>query len=200
MTTKQRSNPWKVAFISLIALLILGLTLGIIWINQIFSSAADESFISPVVENPIGPHFTISTTKEDANNWLQQELSEESGNYDLLIDDNVRMETNVQAFGLNVPIQMELAPRVTEDGNLELLEESFRVGGFNLPSNQVFQLIDSNADLPSWIQVVTGEQKFHVNLRNGVSEDVDIEVISFDLENDDIELNITLLEEGEEGQ
>ncbi|RKL68534.1 hypothetical protein CR203_00300 [Salipaludibacillus neizhouensis] len=195
MTTNQRSNPWKIAFISLIIILVSALTLGIIWINQTFNSATNESFIPPVVKSSSGPQFTISTTKEDANYWLQQELMEEEGDYEIVIEDKIRMETNFKAFGVYVPIQMELAPRVTEEGNLELIEDSFQVGGFHLPSEQVFQLIDSNVDLPSWIQVVPGEQRFHVNLRNGVSEEVDIKVISFDLDSDDIKLEITLLEE-----
>jgi len=189
-------NKWKVLFIMLLSSLVVFLVVGIVWFTQTFSELANEEFTKPSSESRDGASFTITTTKEDLNSWLQQELSkeEDAEMYDLYIDDAVYMETRVEAFGLLIPIEMKLSPHVTEEGNLELVEEHFQVGNFSLPSERVFQLIEATVDLPEWIYVLAEDRKFYVDVREGVSDEIDINIHSFDLENNNIELIITFID------
>lgn len=189
-------NKWKVSFIMLLSSLVVFLVVGIVWFTQTFSELANEEFTKPSSESRDGASFTITTTKEDLNSWLQQELSkeEDAEMYDLYIDDAVYMETRVEAFGLLIPIEMKLSPHVTEEGNLELVEEHFQVGNFSLPSERVFQLIEATVDLPEWIYVLAEDRKFYVDVREGVSDEIDINIHSFDLENNNIELIITFID------
>ncbi|WP_280768647.1 YpmS family protein [Salipaludibacillus daqingensis] len=188
-------NKWKIAFITLLLSIITLIIFGAVWFTQTFSEPTNEEFPTVTPEASEGASFTITTTKEDLNSWLQQELSKEpdAEMYDLYIDDAVYMETRIEALGLSVPIKMKLTPAVTEEGNLELIEENFQVGNLSLPSERVFQLIGATVDLPEWIYVLSEESKFYVDIREGVSEEVDINIKSFDLENDDIELRMTVV-------
>jgi len=189
-------NKWKVLFIILLSSLVVFLVVGIVWFTQTFSELANEEFTKPSSESRDGASFTITTSKEDLNSWLQQELSkeEDAEMYDLYIDDAVYMETRVEAFGLLIPIEMKLSPHVTEEGNLELVEEHFQVGNFSLPSERVFQLIEATVELPEWIYVLAEDRKFYVDVREGVSDEMDINIHSFDLENNNIELIITFID------
>lgn len=188
-------NKWKAAFFILAGLIIIFLITGIGWVNNTFPDPeeGERGFEAYEFEDREGASFTVNTTREDLNYWLQQELAkeEDSDKYELYIEDAVYMETTVQAFGVTIPIEMVLSPHVTEEGNLELREESFRVGNINLPSSRVFQLISATVDLPDWIYVVPEESLFYVNVREGVSEDMVLQIQSFDLENNDIEIHIT---------
>ncbi|QKS70746.1 YpmS family protein [Paenalkalicoccus suaedae] len=184
-------NRWKIAFFSLIALLLLLLIGGGIWINQQLPDASAEPFDRPAVDTVEGPSFTVTTTREDLNSWLQQELQGENQEFDITIDEAVYFQTELALFGVSIPVEMTLVPEVTEEGNLWLLEDSFRVASFELPSEQVFALIESTVDLPEWITVAQNERGFYVDIVNGVSEDFQIQVESLDLEQNDIELLIT---------
>lgn len=191
-------NKWKIAFIILLSSLGIFLVVSLLWFAKTFPEPTNEEFSTSTPESLDGASFTITTTTEDLNNWLQQELSKEDDveMYNLYIDDAVYMETRVEAFGILIPIEMRLSPNVTEEGNLELVEEHFQVGNWSLPSERVFQLIDATVDLPEWIYVMAEDRKFFVNVREGVSEeiDIDINIKAFDLKNNDIELEMTLIE------
>lgn len=191
-------NKWKIAFITLLSSLGIFLVVSFIWFAKSFPEPTNEEFSTSTPESLDGASFTITTTTEDLNNWLQQELSKEDDveMYNLYIDDAVYMETRVEAFGILIPIEMKLSPNVTEEGNLELVEEHFQVGNWSLPSERVFQLIDATVDLPEWIYVMAEDRKFFVNVREGVSEeiDIDINIKAFDLKNNDIELEMTFIE------
>ncbi|WP_416149181.1 YpmS family protein [Salipaludibacillus sp. HK11] len=186
-------NKWKVLFLTLIGFLSLLIVSAVVWLNLALSDEGSDDFQSTVPEVSEGASFTITTTKEDLNSWLQQELSKEQDAemYDLYIDDGVYLETQIEAFGLNVPIEMKLTPNVTNEGNLELEEEYFHVGGMSLPSERVFQLISATIELPDWIHVISEDRKFYVDVRQGVSEEIDINIQSFDLETNEIELLMT---------
>ncbi|PYZ94111.1 hypothetical protein CR194_00790 [Salipaludibacillus keqinensis] len=189
-------NKWKVAFFILLAVIGIVIMSGFIWFYQTFPEPQNEDFSIRETGEQERPSFSISTSREDLNLWLQQELEEEeeSDMYDMYIDDAVYLETRLSAFGFEVPLEMKLTPHVTEEGNIELEEEYFQVSNINLPSERVFQMIAANVDLPEWIYVLAEDRKFYVNVREGVSEDIDVRVQSFDLENDDIEFQITFLD------
>lgn len=189
----KRGNKWKTAFFALAGTLLLVFTVSAIWVITTFSDSGNDSFQRPDFNEAEGASFTLTTGRDDLNYWIQSELSEEAGAdlFELYIDDAIYMETVLEALGLRIPVEMILSPHVTDEGNLELREESFTIGNISLPSNTVFQLIEANADLPDWIITAPEERFFYVNLRDGVSEDMDIRIEAFDLENDEFVLEVT---------
>ncbi|SDO30139.1 YpmS family protein [Alkalicoccus daliensis] len=187
---------WKAAFFILLALVIISIAGLWIWVDQNLTVEETESFTAPEIENVEGPSFLVSATREDANAWLQRELEEEedADDFILTIDDAVYFETSLTVFGMNIPLEVDFQPEVSEDGNIWLREDGFRLGALELPAAQIFHLIGDNIDLPEWISVAPNESSLYLNLRELETEEFVIEAQSVDLENNDIEFRITAAE------
>lgn len=194
MNSKNNSF-WKWAFFSLMALIVV--TGFVIWfLLQSFLTYEDEGeTATPGYENASGAEFVITTTKEDINQWIAQEIRlEGEDDFTLFLDEAIYVETGIEIFGFRIPVDMTLSPEVTDDGNLFVREEQFRLARFELPSERVFQLIDATADLPDWIDVLPGERSFFIDLRRASSdEDVDLRVLAFDLEEEDLRFQATFI-------
>ncbi|MCR6106157.1 YpmS family protein [Salipaludibacillus agaradhaerens] len=189
-------NKWRNAFFILTATVVLVIMSAVGWLYFGLPNTSSNDFVPPHISDKEGASFSVETSTEDLNFWLQNKLNNEEGTefYSIYIDDAVYFEATVDAFGITLPIYMILSPHVTDEGNIELLEESFSVGNISLPSTRVFELIESRTDLPEWISVIPNEQKLYVNVREGMSENVEIKVTSFDLSLDDIEFDIRFIQ------
>lgn len=180
---KKNINLWKWAFLSLCLILLL-MTASVILVYVIAVSDSDsESRERPLYKDAEGVVFEITTTKEDINLWIEQEMrAEGEENFHLYLDDFMYVDTGIDLFGIQVPVDLRLIPEVTEDGNLTLVEDRFRVAGFSLPSEQVFRLIQVTAELPEWIDVIPESSEFFIDLRKAASDGgVDLRVVEFDL-------------------
>lgn len=186
-------NKWKAAFFGLLIIIILAIGGIYIWINQALTVDETESFMPPEREEADGPSFLVNATSADANAWLQRELEEEEDaeDFELVIDDAVYFETNVSAFGFDIPIEVVFQPEVAENGNIWLREDGFRIGFVELPADQVFQLLGDDLDLPDWISVAPEEASLYLDLSDIDTEEFVVEAQSVDLENDNIEFRIT---------
>ncbi|ADH99990.1 YpmS family protein [Salisediminibacterium selenitireducens] len=192
---KKTINLWKWAFLILCLALVLtfaGMTLVYLYA---VSGSDREEWESPVYEDSDGAVFEISTTKDDINLWIEQEMrAEGEENFQLYLDDYMYVETTVDVFGLQVPVDLRLIPEVTEDGNLVLIEDRFRIAGFSLPSEQVFRLIRATADLPDWIDVIPESSEFYIDLREAASDGgVDLRIVEFDLAEERLLFEATFL-------
>lgn len=186
-------NRWKIAFITLITIFLISLAGGL---ALLYSLSRDDVFERPhmITSELIGPKFTVTTTKDDLNLWISRELEmEQPGSvpFQLYIDQYVHFKTVIPAFGFNIPVEMTLEPSVTETGNLELYERTFHIGDFSLPSERVFQLVQRTVELPPWILISPEERKFYLNL-DAISDDIRIEVETFDLQEDILKFILTL--------
>ncbi|SER96391.1 YpmS family protein [Salisediminibacterium halotolerans] len=191
-------NRWKVSFFVLAAAVLLTISLAFFWLNSISSDNSESTFERPDISAQDGAEFRVSTSIEDLNTWIAQEMAREGEeDFDLYVDDAVYVEANIDAFGFQVPMEMQLNPVLLDNGNIELQEESFQIATIDLPSKQLFQVIGQTVELPEWITVVPDEQLFYVDLRSSAGEEADIRVVTFDLEDEDIEIAVTLTGEGE---
>lgn len=198
--SNTKINIWKWAFFILATLLFVA-GIAVWFLVQSFLSYDEESsFQSPDYTDRSGAEFEIITTKEDINLWIAEEIREEGeDDFTLYLDDAIYVETGVEAFGFRIPVEMTLSPEVTDDGNLIVREEQFRLARFELPSEQVFQLIEVTADLPDWIEVLPAERSFFIDLRQASSEEgVDLRVLAFDLEEEDLRFRAIISASGEE--
>jgi uncharacterized protein YpmS len=191
-------NVWKAAFFGLLGLILVVIAGGWIWINQSLNSSEEESFVPPEHERTAQgqPEFLVSSTREDANAWLQRELEEEENmdDFDLIIDDAVYFQSEISAFGFDIPVEVRFNPEVAEDGNVWLREDGFQVGFVELPAEQIFNLIGDRLELPEWISVVPEESSLYLDMREMDTEDYIIEAETLDLEENDIQFRIIAAE------
>jgi uncharacterized protein YpmS len=190
----KTQNPWRIAFIILAGIIFIIIASLAVYLFSISSGAVNDDFQRPQTEQTEGARFTVSASRDDINYWLEKELAEsgEGEYYQLYLEDLVYFHTEVEALGFTVPVEMELEPLVTDGGNVELVSRSFSIAGLGLPSSTVFNLIQDGDDLPDWIHVLPEESKFYLDLRHGISEEVEIEVQSLNLPEDDIEIQIVI--------
>ncbi|PTL38948.1 YpmS family protein [Alkalicoccus saliphilus] len=191
-------NVWKTAFFGLLGLILVVIAGGWLWVNQSLDSTEEESFVPPDHERtaPEQPEFLVSSTREDANAWLQRELEEEENmdDFDLIIDDAVYFQSEISAFGFDIPVEVRFNPEVAEDGNVWLREDGFQVGFVELPAEQIFNLIGDRLELPEWISVVPEESSLYLDMREMHTEDYIIEAETLDLEENDIQFRIIAAE------
>ncbi|UTR09229.1 YpmS family protein [Evansella sp. LMS18] len=190
----KTQNPWKIAFLTLSGMILIFIAALAAYLFSISTGTEDDDFQRPQTEEVEGARFTVSASRDDINYWLERELAEsgEGEDYELYLEDLVYFHTEVEALGFNVPVEMELEPVVTDGGNVELISRSFSIAGLGLPSSTVLSLIQGGDDLPDWIHVLPEEGKFYLDLRHGISEEVQIEVHSLNLPEDDIEIQIVI--------
>ncbi|TVP83979.1 MAG: DUF2140 family protein [Alkalicoccus sp.] len=191
-------NVWKTAFFGLLGAILVILAVGWIWINQSLGSTEEESFVPPDYDEaaPEQPEFLVSSTREDANAWLQRELEEEENmdDFDLIIDDAVYFQSEISAFGFDIPVEVRFNPEIAEDGNVWLREDGFQVGFVELPAEQIFNLIGDRLELPEWISVVPEESSLYLDMREMDTEGYIIEAETLNLEENDIQFRIIAAE------
>ncbi|WP_026689064.1 YpmS family protein [Alteribacter aurantiacus] len=193
---KWTNNKWKVAFFSLLSIVTL-ITIFIMVMLYRFLAPIDDPEWEQVErgdwENQY-PSFVLEANKDNLNHLIQQELDKEDPNreYDIYLEDEVLFRASFSVFGTEVPVEMNLAPEVTEDGNIILEETAFRIGNLSLPSAQIFRMIENMADLPDFVYINPNESRIYIQLQEGVSEDVLVEAEEFNLEEDRIRFTIFL--------
>ncbi|TMW74007.1 YpmS family protein [Alteribacter natronophilus] len=173
----KQKDKWKLAFFSLLSIVtLIGLIIMFLFF-RLFAPAGDlewETADRGSWEDTY-PSFTVEASRDSLNRLIQQELDEEEPDreYDLYIgEEYVHFDASFGALGRQIPIELNLKPEVTDDGNIMLREESFNVGGISLPSSQIFSLIHSMADLPEWVKVNAQESYFYLHLHEGIADGV----------------------------
>ncbi|CAM3943001.1 YpmS family protein [Alkalicoccus chagannorensis] len=185
-------NVWKIAFFSLLGLIVLTVAGGWLWLQAQMPDEEAATFEAPEPETVEGPSFLVQASTEDANAWLQRELEEENGeDFDLYLDEQVHFQTSVAAFGIDVPIEIDFEPEMADGGNLWLREDGFRLGFIELPADQVFQLIGDNIDLPDFMTLDAAEASLYIDLREFDTDNYIIQAEDIDLRGEGIELSIT---------
>lgn len=187
-------NKWKISFFALLALIVLAIVTVIF---LIFGGSKDMP--KPTVQNHEGNLFTMETTPEAfqnvANNLIKEATDGSSLDASLLIDEDVKIKSNVEALGVTIPITLGFEPEVDEVGNLLLYQSSVTVGLLDLPAQTALKLVRDSGQLPEWITIQPSEKTAYIDLSAieiPISENdtAHIEAKSFDLKNKKITLDV----------
>ncbi|WP_161524731.1 YpmS family protein [Alteribacter lacisalsi] len=192
-------NKWKAAFFSLFFIVTLFGLIIMFLFYRLFATGGYEEWETVERGDWEGtyPSFTVEASRDSLNQLIQQELDEEDPDrdYDLYIGEQfVHFDASFRIFGQQVPIELNLEPEVTEEGNIVLHEDSFNIGGISLPSTQVFGLIDSMADLPEWVKINPAESYFYLHLHEGIADGVLAEAEEVNLGENRIRFTIFITE------
>lgn len=186
-------NYWKWAFISLIALLVLGVILLLQAIRPI-NSVEDSVSKTPI--DPKGEIEIVSElSKEDVefvlNSFLEVETKDSPASYQVKLDEELELASKIEWMGLTIPFSLTFEPYATEDGNLQLRAQSVEVASFSLPVSAIMAALGNQMDLPTFIQLDSDSQMILVDfnqLHNFYPYGIELEKV--DLENDEIQLKL----------
>lgn len=188
-------KKWKLAFFGL---LVLNIVVVIGFLFYVTTPANDFSAYGAVKRDQIeGNSLMVRTTKADfegiANTYIQREMANQPIPLKLSIDKEVNLSTELNVFSQTLPILMKFQPFVQKDGNLLLKQQSVEIGMLDIPPESALKLLRDSVKLPDFMEVNPAREEIllkltDIPLDNGIS----VQASSFDLEEDDIRLEVTI--------
>lgn len=191
-------NKWKVAFFTLLILIVLFI-IGI----YLWATSPSEEVSAPTMENSqkeTDSVLLVETTTKDfekvVNKLLKEELDTNSLPFQLNVTSQIELISELQIFGITVPISMYFDPEVKEDGNIRLKQTAVNVGKFNLPSETVLKLMNDSIPLPKWMIVRPNSNEIDIDLSQiKIMGGAKVRAKQFDLEKDKVILEVIVTNE-----
>ncbi|MFC7687165.1 YpmS family protein [Ureibacillus sp. GCM10028918] len=159
-------NKWKVAFFILTGAIIIFFTVLIYWATSPTEDVQIDR--ESVAVNPTDSVLLVESTADDiekiAMGYLQKELANSPIPIDIDVDKSIELKSELTVFGFTVPFAMQFDPIVTEDGNIQLKQNSVNVGNINIDPFTVLKLMNDSVAFPEWIVVRPNDEEIYVDL------------------------------------
>ena len=195
--TLTKLNPWKAAFLFLVAVLIGGFLLLFTRLTQ-----ERENVSQIIAENVVregDPVITINSNKEQVNRFVDFYLADlqkdAEQQYQFVLKNEALLTGEFDLLGFPVSFYLYFDPFVMANGNIQLKAKSLSIGALGLPINQVLKMIQNNSKLPEWIDIQPKEEMIilrldQFELKNGMFFRAD----KINLVDNEIQLNVYLPE------
>lgn len=195
--TLTKLNPWKAAFLFLVAVLIGGFLLLFTRLTQ-----ERENVSQIIAENVVregDPVITINSNKEQVNRFVDFYLADlqkdAEQQYQFVLKNEALLTGEFDLLGFPVSFYLYFDPFVMANGNIQLKAKSLSIGALGLPINQVLKMIQNNSEIPEWIDIQPKEEMIilrldQFELKNGMFFRAD----KINLVDNEIQLNVYLPE------
>ena len=195
--TLTKLNPWKAAFLFLVAVLIGGFLLLFTRLTQ-----ERENVSQIIAENVVregDPVITINSNKEQVNRFVDFYLADlqkdAEQQYQVVLKNEALLTGEFDLLGFPVSFYLYFDPFVMANGNIQLKAKSLSIGALGLPINQVLKMIQNNSKIPEWIDIQPKEEMIilrldQFELKNGMFFRAD----KINLVDNEIQLNVYLPE------
>lgn len=195
--TLTKLNPWKAAFLLLVAVLIGGFLLLFTRLTQ-----ERENVSQIIAENVVregDPVITINSNKEQVNRFVDFYLADlqkdAEQQYQFVLKNEALLTGEFDLLGFPVSFYLYFDPFVMANGNIQLKAKSLSIGALGLPINQVLKMIQNNSKIPEWIDIQPKEEMIilrldQFELKNGMFFRAD----KINLVDNEIQLNVYLPE------
>ena len=195
--TVTKLNPWKAAFLFLVAVLIGGFLLLFTRLTQ-----ERENVSQIIAENVVregDPVITINSNKEQVNRFVDFYLADlqkdAEQQYQFVLKNEALLTGEFDLLGFPVSFYLYFDPFVMANGNIQLKAKSLSIGALGLPINQVLKMIQNNSKIPEWIDIQPKEEMIilrldQFELKNGMF----FRAAKINLVDNKIQLNVYLPE------
>ena len=180
-------NIWKWLFISLLVLLII----FVFWFISLFQTSSevprpDQGGRTARYQDPYQLKMALDTQEVErlVNDYV---ATLEMEDLTLQIDFQDRLEIHARYNLLNKewPFTIYLLPQVTEEGNVILEVDDFRMGELPIPESWLIKILNISMDWPSWIVLDEAAQTIDLYFNQQIFADqFQVEVTQVDLENE----------------
>ncbi|MFB5663187.1 YpmS family protein [Alteribacillus sp. HJP-4] len=183
-----KNNKWK-GFFFLSILLNAVLLTPFILLLFLGSGSGYESDLSDAEGG--NSLFSIELTRDELNRIIEKEV-DQSQLQTYAGEEALRLEASFNVIGRDINAEMEFEPNAMEDGNVELEEKSFTIGGLSLPGTEVLALFESQVEWPEYVVVDPPNDRIVIDMQEiEVGEGYRIRADTIDLENDIISFKVT---------
>lgn len=190
-----KQNPWRLAF-----LILLGLVIGSVAVIGYRVTQIREPNLPPAqteVSREGTSVMRMESNKEDVNRLIQFFLE------DFQKDANVKMKFYLEneallngtfkVLGFPVQFYLYFDPYVMEDGNVQLKAKSLSIGALGLPIGDVMKGIQREYDLPEWVVVDPDEKTITLRLDQfQLANGLFVKAEKINLVDDDIRFDVYL--------
>lgn len=187
-------NRWKIAFLGLVGIIIVGVVALVIFIES-----PGDSDPLPITERYSGKGSVLSVkaSREDlenlANTYIGKAMKGDPLPVTMKFEDDVILHSEIVAFTIKIPINMHFEPIVLNDGNLMLKQTSMELGPLDIPPASVLKILRDSIKLPEWMVVRPKEEEIFINLAElPVSGNLQVRAKTLNLAEDDIVLEVTI--------
>ncbi|MBC1482364.1 DUF2140 family protein [Listeria sp. FSL L7-1485] len=189
---KPKRNYWKWTSLILISLLVI--FAGWIYLSVFVVSPQKEPTPS-LISNKSAVEFQTSTTKSDLNQLISTYIDEFSNDQDIgykvFVANNVNFTAEAKIFDEPVELHLKFAPKVVDDGNVELTLKDLSVGALPLPVSYVMNYVNKNYKFPDWVTIIPKKEKIYLALdKLKLKGDTKVRVDTLDLKKDDISFTL----------
>lgn len=191
LPNKTKSNPWKWAFLALLALIIVPILALYVYLQiastNLPSTVDESSSTTSQSDETIVAEANLTTMS--FNRLVDAVIGGNAVPYQLTVDKQVTFSGQIDFLDTQVPYTMEGLPSVTADGNILIDITSIQLADIDLPTETVLTLFQLTipTDLP--LQVLANKQQMLIRL-DEISADMDFRIRAkeIDLTNDKIEI------------
>lgn len=171
--TKSR-NPWKIAFISLIGLLVV-LVAGMFLAVSLSSSTTKlVNQKSTNQSEPISATINKAQLNQLSNYYLDKLQKGRPSQYHFEVANEGIVYGSLTLLGSNVDYSLTFDRKVMPNGNIELHANKLALGKFPVPISFVLMYVKQNYKLPKWVQLIPKDKTIkldimHMNGKNGIN-------------------------------
>lgn len=170
----KRRNPWKLAFISLIGLLVVAI-LGM-WAAVQSSSSLTKSADNQVTSSsqPVSVSINKAQLNQLSSYYLGRLQKDSQNKYHFEIGDEGIVYGTLKLLGSNVDYSLTFDPKVMANGNVTLHANKLALGKFPVPISFVLLYVKQNYKLPKWVQLDPKNKLIkldiiHMNGKHGIN-------------------------------
>ncbi|WP_181041717.1 YpmS family protein [Enterococcus faecalis] len=196
--TNLKRNPWKIAFLVLVGLIIGSVAFVTFRATQV--REPDLKKIPAIVEKEGEPVVTIQSKKQQVNKLIDFYLADfQKGSeikYKFYLENDALLNGTFQVLGHDIPFYLYFDPYVMANGNVQLKAKSLSIGTLGLPIKEVLKFAKRSYKLPKWVEINPDDQTVLLRLdqfrmQNGLF----VRAEKINLVDDDIRMYIYLPKE-----
>lgn len=194
-TKLKKINGWKMAFLTLIGILLGSFLLIYSRVNQ---EREDLSQIQTQVTANAGEAvLNIRSNKEQVNRlvafYLDELQADSKQKFTFVLKSEALLSGQIEVLGIPLNFYVYFDPYVMDDGNIQLKAKSLSIGSLGLPLNEVLKMISRNKQIPEWVEVVPKEGTIVLRLDQfELANGMYIRGEKINLVDDDIQVNLYL--------
>ncbi|MDX8045084.1 YpmS family protein [Gracilibacillus sp. S3-1-1] len=192
MTEKKQRN-WKKLFVTLLSINIFIIAALILFIFGPTQKVEPPEKV--FLHDDAGAEFTIQSNKKNLNELINAYIAKlpqiGSIQYSVRLDEEVHLMGSIEAFSVEVPVNITLEPIVQDNGDIVLQSTGMSLGLLRLPQDRILQYVSSRVETPDWITIDPKEEQIYIALTQmDLKSNFHVQAQQINLENDDISFRI----------
>lgn len=191
-TDRLKKNPWKIAFITLTAIL-----LGIVLFVAFQGGRQREQVYQETQPslNTLKPSFSVQLKKEQVNElisyYLNDFLSDSGVKYKFYLEEQAMLNGTFDILGYDLQFYLYFDPFVMENGDVQLKAKNLSLGKLPLPIKQIMSFAKKKFEIPDWVEISPEEEIVTLHLSQfEMKNKMKISAEKMNLIDDDIRFNV----------